>query len=150
MEVDVMRLTTYFIIMFSLQVMLYFMGYQSPLLGLWGLFGGSIDITTVATTIANAVTTTNPLVVLLGGLVIGVSLLAGFSAMFIIPLMILLGLLNYIVIPVQVFLPAGCASPASAALLGVVCTPDPLGLIVILFLNICTVLTFVEFVRGSA
>jgi hypothetical protein len=150
MEVDVMRLTTYFIIMFSIELMLYFMGYPTFMNGLWAIFQGQIDPATIFSSLVQAVATTNPLTLLLGGAIVGVAVLAGFSAMFIIPMMILLSLLNYVVIPTSFFLPAGCSSPASAALLGAVCQPDSLGLVVIIFLNICTLLTYVEFVRGSA
>jgi len=136
--------------MFSIELMLYFMGYTTFMDGLWDVFQGQIDPSAIFTSLVQAVATTNPLTLLFGGVLVGVAVLAGFSAMFIIPLMILLSLLNFVVIPTSFFLPAGCVSPASAALLGTVCTPEPLGMVVIIFLNICTLLTYVEFVRGSA
>ena len=67
------------------------------------------------------------------GIIAAISIFTGFSAVFIIPLLILLVVVNWFAFPMELL------SGSSTFLVPVV-----------VFLNICAILTYIEFVRGPS
>jgi len=142
-----MRLSYYFVLIFTLQLGLYLIGYQSPLLSLWSnQHGGPIDPASFLTMLANAITSDAGItsLLLIAALTIA-SLFLGFSAMFIIPLSILMVLSNLFVFPTQ-FFDASCVGLAP----GATCTPPFFVLPILIIMNMLLIFAYIEFVRGAS
>lgn len=77
---------------------------------------------------------------------------SGFSAIYIIPIFILAFIVNFLVVPVSMFLPAVC-SPTAAGTIST-CTanslPDIIYMPFLLIFNVITVMAIVSFVRGPS
>jgi hypothetical protein len=149
-----MRLASYLVLLFSLSLVFYFLGYQSPLMQLLNNQGCSqaqIDAAEAAGTslncsltvssflqvLASNMTSDNALGALLGIAVVGAAvLLTGFGAIYIVPLLMLLAFFNYVVFPISFIL-----DPALPPII-----KYPLAV----FFNLLTILAIVSFVRGNA
>lgn len=143
----------YIMLLFSLSLVFYFLGYQSPLmqtLNNQGCTQAEIDAAEAAgeslncvlsmesflRVLASNMTSDNALAAVLGIAVIGAAaLLTGFGAIYIIPLMMLLAFLNYVVFPLSfVFDPT---------------MPGMIKYPLVVFFNILTILPIVSFIRGN-
>ena len=148
-----MRLTAFVIMMFSISLVMYFMGFQSPILYLWNNQGGTyMQPQCVATNnsaclqsgaaniVGNALVPGGDTILagLTGLALVGVvaSLLGGFSAVYILPLLIVSAVLGYLILPVSMLF--------SLAM------PDVVRIPLIVLYNILVVITVVGFVRGQA
>jgi len=142
-----MRLSYYFVLIFTMQLGLYLIGYQAPLMQLFTNQSGSMSGAGLLNTLASAVTSDAGVVTLLGlaGLVLA-SLFLGFSAMFIIPLSILLAISNLFVFPTQFLFGASCGAFAP----GSTCQPPFFVLPILIIMNMLLVFAYVEFVRGAS
>lgn len=148
-----MRLETYIMLMFSISIVFYFLGYTSPLmmvLNNQGCTQAQIDAAAIAgtslscsitpssflTVLASNMTSDNAIAALLGIAVIGAAvLLSGFGAIYIIPLMMLLAFMNYVVFPISFIF-----DPLLPAII-----KYPL----IVFFNLLMILSIISFTRGS-
>jgi hypothetical protein len=148
-----MRFETYVMLLFSLSVVFFFLGYQSPLMQVLNnqgcttaqiaaaeAAGTSLNCTITPSSflsiLASNMTSDNAIAALLGIAVIGAAvLLSGFGAIYIIPLMMLLAFLNYVVFPISFIF-----DPALPALI-----KYPL----VVFFNLLMILSVVSFTRGS-
>ena len=142
-----MRLSYYFVLIFTLQLGLYLIGYQAPLVQMFTLQGGQFSPDFLLKIIANAVTSDSGVVTLLtiAGLALA-SYFLGFSAMFLIPLAILIAISNLFVFPTQFFLGASCGAFAP----GTTCTPPFFMLPLWVVFNLLVLLAYLEFVRGAS
>jgi hypothetical protein len=141
-----MRLEAYVILTFSIGLVLYLLGYQS--IGIMMLFGqqggGFLDFGTIlnvmTSSILNGGSGTGPLAVIGLGLVAAAAtaLILGFSALFIIPIVMLIALLNFLVFPFSFLITAPNDPIASAFYIPFV-----------VFMNILCVLALASFVRGG-
>jgi len=148
-----MRLGFYIMILFSLSLVFYFLGYQSPLLQTLnnqGCTQAEIDaaeasgeslncalsVESFVRVLASNMTSDNALAAILGIAVIGAAaLLTGFGAIYIIPLMMLLAFLNFVVFPISfIFDPA---------------LPAIIKFPFVVFFNLLTILAIVSFTRGN-
>jgi hypothetical protein len=139
--------------MFSMSLVLYFMGFSSPLLYLWNNQGahalepvcdpatqlncqntGVLNRLTMAILPSGDLLIAGLIALAITGLV--ASLLGGFSAMFIIPLLIVSAVAVYLVLPFSFIF--------SMAM------PDEIRIPLFVFMNIITVIAFIDFVRGSS
>jgi hypothetical protein len=148
-----MRLETYIMLLFSITIVFYFLGYQSPLMQVLtnqGCTQAQIDAAALAgtslncsitpasflTVLASNMTSDNAIAALLGIAVIGAAvLLSGFGAIYIIPLMMLLAFMNYVVFPISFIF-----DPLLPAII-----KYPL----IVFFNLLMILSIVSFTRGN-
>ena len=146
-----MRLTTYAMLVFAACLVGYFLGYQSGLTNLWSVTQGHITVDTLLTQISQSITSIGALNAVIGGsavvVLIGLSVLSGFGAMFIIPLIILMIVANWFVFPIGLFADPSCTVITSVA---GACAYGTFNLPIFAFLNIITILTYIEFIRGSA
>jgi hypothetical protein len=145
---------TYLVLIFSLAVVFYFMGYQSPLLEVLANQGCTqseleaaeaagvsincaMDVQSFVAKLASNITTDTSLQGLIGVAIIGfaVSLLTGFATMYIIPLIMLMVFLNYVVFPISFI-----ADPL---------LPDMVKIPLFVFFNLLGIMAIVSFVRGS-
>lgn len=144
-----MRLSTYLALLFSISLVFYLMGFPSvasmveakggDLFTIIGV-GDSDDVINDIST--NSGSSQNTILgVIFGGTVfmaVGIlSLILGFSAIYIIPLLILIGALNYFVFPIGVIF-ADTQMPAV------------LSVSIIFFFNFITVMAIITFVRGNS
>ena len=153
-----MRLETYIMLMFSISIVFYFLGYQSPLLMVLtnqGCTQAQIDAAEIAGTSLSCsitpasfltvlasnmtidnMTSDNAIAALLAIAVTGAAvLLSGFGAIYIIPLMMLLAFMNYVVFPISFIF-----DPLLPAII-----KYPL----IVFFNLLMILSIISFTRGS-
>jgi hypothetical protein len=144
-----MRLQTYVMIIFAICLSGWFMGYDSGLTTLWEESNGNISLEFILARIGESILS-QPLLTGLLGVALAVAgalaIYTGFSAMFVIPMLILLGVSNLLFFPLNFFLDSSCVAIDSSA----ICQPDPLTFPIFLFLNILTILTCVEFIRGQS
>jgi hypothetical protein len=133
MEYETMRLQTYFILIFCMCLVFYFMGFQSAMFQLTDQQGNP-DPKSFFGAIAQNITSENLVWTLLGLAAVGIgTYLTGFSAMFIIPLLILVTILNLVVVSPSIFLGSN----------------TPYGSLFYTFFYLLAILAYVEFVRGS-
>lgn len=137
-----MRLSAYLILLFSVGLILYFMGY-APIINIFNAKGASpLSISCPNTDKycqQNNATNTGvvlgaSILAILGATALG-SLIIGYSAIFIIPIVLLIGLLNFFVFPLNFMM-----DPSF---------PDIIKYPVLAFFNILTVLAVLNFVRGG-
>lgn len=144
-----MRLSTYLALLFSISLVFYLMGFPTVAsmveakggdpLSIMGV-GDSDDVINDIST--NSGSSQNTILgVIFGGTVfiaVGIlSLILGFSAIYIIPLLILIGMLNYFVFPIGIIF-------ASAEM------PEVLSVSILFFYNFITVMAIITFVRGNS
>jgi hypothetical protein len=144
-----MRLSTYLALLFSISLVFYLMGFptvasivaesgSSPL-SIMGVGDSDEVINDISTNSGSSQNTI--LGVIFGGTVfiaVGIlSLILGFSAIYIIPLLILIGMLNYFVFPIGIIF-------ASAEM------PEVLSVSILFFYNFITVMAIITFVRGNS
>lgn len=141
-----MRLSYYFVLIFTMQLALYLIGYQAPLAQLF-TNQGALNAAGILNTLADAITSDAGVVSLLAiaGLVIA-SLFLGFSAMFIIPLSILLAISNLFVFPTQFLFGASCGAFTT----GTTCQPPFFMLPLWIVFNMLLLFAYLEFIRGSS
>jgi len=138
------RFSTYVIFMTMLSVMLYFMGSPSIITALqasnsWGAaINPTCDNDPLCSNAANNATIVGAIVGLIGlaGAVL-VGLLAGFSAIYILALVIVVAILNFFVFPIGIFITPTVIDPY-------------IGLPIIFLFNVIEVLAITDFVRGGA
>ena len=141
-----MRLTYYFVLIFTMQLGLYLIGYQAPLMQIWTNQNGQMSGATFLQTLANAITSDAGIISILAITALTVvSLFLGFSAMFIIPLAILLAISNMFVFPTQFLFGASCGAFAP----GTICQPPFFLFPILIIMNMLLIFAYLEFVRGS-
>lgn len=135
-----MALSTYIIMIFGITTMLYLFGF-APL-----VFTNTI-LTQNSENVGNFliqgflnVMTNKDFLILMGIMIISSifagSSIAGFSALFFIPILLLTVVLNIFIFPTNIILSSDI--------------PFPLGHIIIVFINILLMLSIIEFVRGGS
>lgn len=132
-----MRFGAYVMLMFSIALVMYLLGFQSILLYIWtNQNENALEHKDVLTEIAHSITSEEGLQLLLGIAVIGVvaTLLGGFGATFLVPLLILLVVLNYVVFPISFLIDPN--------------VPAIIRIPAIIFINILTILSILDFIRG--
>jgi len=142
-----MRLSYYFVLIFAMQLGLYLIGYSPPLLSLWINQGGVINPAVFLQGIAQALTSDAGVTGILA--IVGLALASyflGFSAMFLIPLSILLFLSNLFVFPSQFLFGNSCTNFIAN---GPPCTPPFFALPILIIMNMLLIFAYVEFTRGS-
>lgn len=141
-----MRLQTWAILVFSACLVGWFLGYPTPLMKIQTATSIISNPSAFLSLVMSNIVTVTAAGALIG-LVIGLSIFTGFSAVFVIPLMMLLVLvaLNFLLFPVGLFLDPACAIAGSTA-----CTATSFSLPVWSFLNLITILMMVEFIRGPS
>lgn len=140
-----MRLQTFVVFVFAAVVMEFMMGINTPMANVYAftqVVSSPSDF--LGFVISNAISITA--ISLLVGATIALSVFTGFSAVFIIPLLILMVVVNWFVFPVEMFGPA-CSAIVEA---GTACPNPTYFMPIILFLNILAILTYIEFVRGPS
>lgn len=143
-----MRLQTYVLLIFGICLSGWFLGFESGLTTLWTESGGNITAEFIIGRIGEFILSQTLLTGAIGvGLAVAgaLAIYTGFSAMFVIPLMILLAIANLLIFPVNFFVDSSCSSLVS----GAICTPNEFSLPILLFLNILAILTYTEFIRGQ-
>lgn len=143
-----MRLQTYAMIIFGFCIVGWFLGMPSGFVTLWDESNGNLSPEFLIQRIGETMLNNLALAGVLGVLIAAAGLVAiytGFSAMYVIPMLILLAIANLLIFPVNFFIDSSCTAIDSSA----VCTPGLLGFPILLFLNIITILAFVEFIRGQ-
>lgn len=131
-----MRFVAYTILLFSIAVVLYYMGY-GPIVDIFNQRGGSpISISCPSDNLFCSDTT-----VIFGAIIFVilsagafVALISGFSSMYVVPLLILMAVLNFVIFPFNFIMSA----------------PSELSIPVIVLMNVLTVLAVINFVRGGA
>lgn len=139
-----MRLTAYIVLMFSISAVLYFMGYRPA--ALWNGMDQPLSLQSILSNITSDILSGDGLL-RIGIIFAGVTfaaLLAGFSAMYIIPLALLIVTLNYFILPTS-FLYDTCTAATCAAII-----PPEIKIPLFALLNILLVLAVLNFVRGGA
>ena len=143
-----MKLSSYLIFMFCISFVLYLMGFQGA-----GLMDMSDQPLSVSSIIPNIISNlfaaggggiVQLVVSLIGGTILAA--LSGFSAIYIVPLALLMLTLNYFVLPVSFLYSGACAA-------GVQCVsliPAPLKIPLFILLNALLVLSILNFTRGGA
>lgn len=149
-----MRLFSYIILLFSLSLVFFFLGYTSPLSAVLANQGCTqaqiaaaqaagtslnciMDTQSFITALASNITSSTSLNTLLGIAAVGfaISLLTGFTTIYLVPLIMLLVFLNYVVFPISFI-----ADPL---------LPDFVKIPLFVFFNILTVMAMVSFIRGG-
>lgn len=144
-----MRLASYVLLLFSISLMFYFMGYQAPLTGLLlnGQNGQPVSAQGVINVIAQNIF--NPAFVASVILItIGVGLLTGFSAVYLIPALLLSVILNMVVLPNSSLYTDACMSAANEAG-SAICSQAQFSLPITILLNLLLLLTIAEYIRGG-
>lgn len=137
-----MRLTAYVILLFSLMVSAYFLGYQpiglTILDQIYNTQGGQgLTLQTIFTAMANATLDSQGTIsaaLALGAIAaVTTSLAVGFSSIYILPMVILIGIFNLLVFPFSFLLDM----------------PQVIAVPIVVLFNILTVLTVTNFIRGG-
>lgn len=131
-----MRFVAYVILLFSISLVLYYMGY-GPIVSIFGTRGAeplsiSCPQDDVFCTDTTVVIGAMIFIILSAGVL--VTLVSGFSSFYIVPLLLLIAVLNFVVFPFNFIMSA----------------PSSLAVPVMVFMNILTVLAVLNFVRGGA
>lgn len=145
-----MKFSAYIMLMFCIGLVLYLFGFRGAgLMGTGALTEG--QPLTMSSIIQDAISSIfspngSGLLMLVTSLVAGIitSMLAGFSAMYIVPFAMLIFALNYFVLPTSFMFNPTC--------LGVCATliPDVIKIPLFIFLNVLMVLAILDFARGGA
>jgi hypothetical protein len=132
-----MRLIAYTILLFSVSLMLYLLGYTNLLSYYAEQQGGPMDFVGILKTLAKALLSDEGLSVLLGVAITGLiaTILGGFGAMYIFPMLTLLVFANYLLFPLSFLLDQDM--------------PEIVKLPLVVFFNLLTLLTVITFVRGG-
>jgi hypothetical protein len=142
-----MRFSAYIIFMLCITLVLYFMGFQG--MGLTDAMGQPLSISSIIPNIItnlfapNGSGIVNLVVSIVGGTIIAA--LSGFSAIYIVPLAMIMLTLNYFILPTSFLYNGACAA-------GVQCVsliPGPLKLPLFLLFNTLLVLSILDFTRGG-
>lgn len=131
-----MRFVAYVIMLFSFSVILYYMGY-GPIITIFEEKGAApLSISCPAgnpfCTDTTVVIGAMIFIILSAGIL--VTLVSGFSSFYIVPLLLLIAVLNFVIFPFNFIMSA----------------PTELAVPVMVFMNILTVLAVLNFVRGGA
>lgn len=132
-----MRLTAYVILLFSISLVFYLLGYTNLLSYYSQHQGGTMDFVNLLKTLAQAILSDEGISILLGVAITGLvaTLLGGFGAMYIFPILMLLTFANYLLFPLSFLLDQSL--------------PDIVKLPLIVLFNLLTLLTIITFVRGG-
>ena len=134
-----MRLTAYAFLIFFLSATFYLMGFTSPLMDMYNQQQGQpISIPDLLSKMITAILTEEGLIQLgvVATAAVVVTLLTGFGAIYIFPILFLLVVLNYIIFPLSFVFDASM--------------PDILKILLVAFFNMLTVLFIMNFVRGQS
>lgn len=141
-----MRLAHLALLFCCISIPAYFIGWQSPFQVLIGTLGTSWSLSDLIGLIAS-----NMLNIALAagivGLALAVTMLTGFSAIYLVAALMLAVLVNYVLIPTQEFAIGGCGTIAAGA--GAICVPDPVSITVRVVLNLVVLLAFAEYISGG-
>jgi len=136
-----MRFGAYIMLLFSINLIFYAMGYHSY--GIAQVFSAQgsnwLTMDGIITGLTNAILNPSPAILtVMAGITIAAiaSLLLGFSAIYIIPLVMLFALLNYFAFPLSII-------DAHDPMLGT------FGMVIVVFLNLLSLLAITSFVRGG-
>lgn len=135
-----MRFAAYVVLLFSISVMLWMFGYPSTIMYLYEQSAEeATDPASLIYSMASNLLNSEAGIVLLGltglAVVLATFLSGGFIAMFIVPMIIMMAVLNFLVFPLSFLFDA--ALPLEIRVIGIV------------FFNMLTVLATLSFVRGS-
>lgn len=139
-----MNLGHYLLLMFSITFIFYLLGYVSPAqyatTQIGNTTGGFLDMNATVNHLGTAMFKPDATQAALGlgvAAVVGVSVLTGFSSIYIIPLMIFCGLMlmNIFIFPLSFLVDAT--------------TPEPLRLFLTSIFGLLELMVFIKFVRGS-
>jgi len=136
------KVTIYLTLIFSISVVLYLLGAQSPFQAMMDSLDPTTPITDrVVTALTDAMSSQQLLFLLLAvGTVVGGSAIIGLNTSSVlaygIPLVLFAGAMNFFVFPTATLFQTGM--------------PEVVGFIVLIFLNILLLLGALEFVRGGA
>lgn len=134
-----MRFYAYVILMFAIALVFYLMGYQPVLFYVFQNQGsGFMNAQDVLMSFARMFTSEQGLTYLLALAVVGVvaTLTGSFAALYIIPLLMLVAILNFLIFPFSfVFDPA---------------LPEIIKVPVVVFFNLITILALSTFIRGQS
>lgn len=124
---------------------LYLMGYSPPLFQLYASQGNQpLDFLTLISNIASQMTNlafaANVFLVALGAIA-----LSGFSAVYVIPALIIAVVFNYVLVPTSFLIGSQCGLNGNASL----CLPPVVVVLLTILLNVLVVLTFAEYIRGG-
>jgi len=141
-----MRLVAFVILMFSMAVVFYFMGFQSPLLSVYSAQGGqNINPASFLQLLGQSILNNAAAAGLLGLAIAATSvaalILSGYSAIYLIPIIFLGAVLNLLVFPISSVL-GQCNTTACS-------TPPELSIPLIVFFNLLWLLTLLGFARGG-
>jgi len=137
-----MRFAAYVILLFSISAMAYFFGFPSILLYLYENNGsGNLDMTSFINSMADTIL--NPengtATLLLGGIILASTLATflggGYLAVYLVPMLILMAVLNLVVFPLSFIFDAALPLEFKVLISG--------------FFNVLTVLAAVGFIRGN-
>ena len=132
-----MRLTAYIILLFSISFVFYLLGYTNLLTYYAEQQGGTLDFDGVLKTLTQAILSDEGLSILLGVAITGLvaTLIGGFGAMYVFPIVMLLVFANYMLFPLSFLLDQSL--------------PEIIKLPLIVLFNLLTLLTIITFVRGG-
>lgn len=131
-----MRLTGYILLLFSISLVLYYLGY-GPIINIFTERGAqplSITCETGETFCTDSTVVLGAIIAVTLGASVLVTLVAGFSAIYIVPLLLLIALLNFVMFPFDFIMSA----------------PEAISIPILTLFNILTVLAVLNFVRGGA
>lgn len=133
-----MRLAHLALLFFCISLPMYFMGLQSPIMQLANSQGNQLmSPSSIVTIIANNMINLAFLAIV-AGIALALSAITGFSAIYIIPMLILYAVFQFVLIPSSSIFGVACASPDE-------CMIQLAGTA---FLNIILILAFIEFIVG--
>lgn len=142
-----MRFSAYIVFMTCITIVLYLMGFRG--MGLTDALGQPLTVDNIIPNlVSNFFSNIGGGIVQLVASLIGgtiIAALSGFSAIYIVPLAMIMFALNYFVIPTSFIYSGTCA-------VGVQCVsliPEPLKLPLFLLLNVLLVLSILDFSRGG-
>jgi hypothetical protein len=143
-----MRMQTLVIFIFALCLVGYFMGMKSGMTDLLSNQGGTaLSADSILHTIFPFLASSTGVMAILGIVAVGVfSMYAGFSAVFLIPAIILVAMMNYYIFPSSFFTDMSCVSMTALG----ECELSEFGIPFTVFLNLLTILAIIDFIRGSS
>lgn len=132
-----MRLTAYILLLFSISLVFYLLGYTSLLNYYTEQQGGTLDFMETLKTLTKAMLSDEGISILLGVAITGLvaTLIGGFGAMYVFPIVMLLVFANYLLFPLSFLLDQTL--------------PDIIKIPLVVLFNLLTLLTIITFVRGG-
>lgn len=150
-----MKLSAYVLLLFAVSLSLYLMGFSSPIFYMWNAQGGDSLIIACSSeslepeafeackqnalinSMISNLTSDESLKLILGISILGLltSLVGGFGAVYIVPMILLLVFINYIIFPISFVFDTSM--------------PEIIKIPLITFMNVLTVLAIVHFIRGG-